>query len=83
MKTYRCPNCGSNSVSWDTLSRVFVCHVTSCSTWFPPPNPADAESAEDLLARLSLGLICVPQSWIDTHGAAVQSVEILKRLRQY
>ncbi len=75
MNIYFCPRCKNYSVSWDTLSRVFVCHVTSCSSWFPPPSAKEVGVADarltDVAKAISQGRYAVTQSWFDrTNGGA-------------
>ena len=65
MRVYQCPVCHNKSVAWDGLSRVFLCHTTTCSSWFLPPAPKPPDRPEDVLIKLSLGQLEVDQEWIN------------------
>jgi hypothetical protein len=67
MTLYRCPHCGSISISWDTRAGVYLCNVPSCSRWFDPP-PISNLTKEAVATLISRGSIVVTQEWFDRHG---------------
>ena len=71
MNIYTCPVCRNHSVLWDRRAEAFLCHATSCRTWFPPPE-VDAKDVSE-------GMVVATQLWMNAHAQKVKDRPVLQR----